>query len=213
MKLTNKTKYVIKHEHIDKIASMNRCYEYMLKTNGVYINNYKYIENQYIDILFNKYNIDNYEIFSGYQILKMASQFNLNEYKRKARCYARVDQLLNAGKCIFITFTFSNDYYKSTSQETRRKYVYRCLKEMNVPFIANQDFGKLNGRHHIHALILADNINLKLWKYGNLDAERVWQNNEKVGEYISKLTEHTLKETTKNNRIMYSRNYEWIQKY
>mgnify|MGYP003299460795 CR=1 FL=1 len=208
MRLTNTIKYTIKHNGFDKITNKYRCKKYMLSAYGVVFKNSAKIDNEISKIIQNNYIIDNYE-YTGKEMEKMSEQFNINEYKRLRRCKARVEQLVNMGECLFLTFTFNNDYYKDTNQDTRRRYAYRTLKKLNCPFIANQDFGKLNGRHHIHALVNTDKVAPTIWKYGNIDFERVSKDPQKVGEYIGKLTEHTLKETTKNNRIMYSRLVAW----
>lgn len=208
MKLTNAIKYTIKHNHIDKIANQYRCKEYMLSQYGVVFKNSAKIDKARENIKPRSYMIEG-DTYNGKEMLSMSERFNLNEYKRLRRCKTRVQQLCENGTCLFITLTFKNEYYNETNQDTRRRYAYRCLKALKAPYIANQDFGKDNGRHHIHALVNIDHVEPTIWKYGNIDFEKVRNDPKKVSDYIGKLTEHTLKATTKNCRVMYSRNIEW----
>lgn len=72
--------------------------------------------------------------------------------------------------------------------------------------------GLKNGREHYHAVVVPKNGNLELkqWhSYGAIKCERIRykDNSEKrLATYISKLTNHAIKHTAKQNRIIYSRN-------
>lgn len=140
---------------------------------------------------------------------KEAERVNNASYHRTKRLKLKILNMLTSGSCIFLTLTFKNDVLENTSQETRKRYVARALKTMSNSYIANIDYGKKNEREHYHAIILADKVSQDYWKYGNLDYEKVRANEEtspvKIAKYITKLTNHAIKETVKQNRLIYSR--------
>ena len=89
--------------------------------------------------------------------------------------------------------------------ETRRRYVRHFLDDYGA-YVANIDFGAKNGREHYHAILQCSSVDCSLWRYGNLDFKRVLTpNSQAISKYISKLTNHALKETTKGFNIIYSR--------
>lgn len=136
---------------------------------------------------------------------------NHNRYKRVQRLKMKVSNLVLSGSAIFLTLTFTDDVLKSTSVETRRRYVSRFLKAQCETYVANIDFGARNGREHYHAIVKAHNntIDLKTWSYGALNALRIYPSEKdltKTTKYITKLTSHAIKETTGHAyRIIYSR--------
>lgn len=108
--------------------------------------------------------------------------------------------------CIFLTLTFTDDTLSSTSETTRRRYVVEFLTQFNVPCIANKDFGKENGREHYHAIIQTSKIDYSLYSLGAINGKKVVVGSEtdlRLSKYISKLTNHSIKETTKNSRLIY----------
>ena len=147
-----------------------------------------------------------------------AERVNTASYKRTKRLKDKMRLLLQTKKSIFLTLTFTDSVLASTSEETRKKYVQRYLKEYCSKYIANIDYGSINEREHYHAVIIpkTDKINLKPWtdNYGGTKVKRVRldanKNNEEISsarlsKYINKLTNHAIKETTHQNRIIYSR--------
>lgn len=136
-----------------------------------------------------------------------AMLINHSSYARVKRLKSRVTNLLNKGTCIFATLTFTDDVLNSTSIDTRRQYVFRFLKSVSSDYVANIDFGKKNGREHYHAIILANKIDCKLYKYGAINVKKIHKSSNpiKLAKYISKLTNHAIKETTKRSAIIYSR--------
>lgn len=131
-------------------------------------------------------------------------QANIKRVKRLKR---RISYMLENGTCQFLTLTFSADVLSRTTEDTRRQYVRRFLSSFSNDFVANIDFGKENGREHYHALVMTEKrIKYTDWKGGNCDGQRVYNNNTTaIAKYISKLTNHAIKETTKQCRIIYSR--------
>lgn len=155
------------------------------------------------------------------------------ENNRTSRLRARIKLFLEQEEpTIFLTLTFSDKVLQNTTPETRRRYVTRYLKSQSAYYIANIDFGSLNGREHYHAVILGK-VSLSDWEYGIINAESVGNRSSltrknipiryknlpeeiarqkmrvdterKLSKYVSKLTNHAIKETTKRNAIIYSR--------
>lgn len=140
---------------------------------------------------------------------KEAVRVNNASYHRVKRLKERISKMIQSGSCIFLTLTFKNEVLETTTEETRKRYVARALKTMSKSYIANIDYGKKNEREHYHAIVLAEKVSQDLWAYGNLDWERVRvqqkDSNVKIAKYITKLTNHAIKETVKQNRVIYSR--------
>ena len=132
---------------------------------------------------------------------------------RVSRLKKRVSKMLNSGQCIFLTFTFIDGALENLSSQTRKDYVRRFLNSLNCPYVGNIDFGKLNHREHYHALVQCDYVPYTFWLYGNLDGTKVRIGADdtdiaKISRYIAKLTNHAIKETTKNSYILYSRKFK-----
>lgn len=138
--------------------------------------------------------------------------------ERVGRLKRRVFDMVFGYDCLFLTLTFTDESFKRISAHNRRIYVKRFLGQFNVPYIANIDFGKKKGREHYHALLQIDEIDYHLWKYGAINGIKVRndisfdedgvitsESVERIARYISKLTNHAIKETTKRCAIMYSR--------
>ena len=139
-----------------------------------------------------------------------ASRINHASYKRVKRLKDRIARMLSSGTCLFLTFTFTNDVLKRTKMDTRRQKVRRFLSAYSNTYIANIDFGKKNGREHYHALILLEEIDYRAYSYGALNGQRVRSTNdfERLAKYISKLTNHAIKNTSRGFKIVYSRGFE-----
>lgn len=130
---------------------------------------------------------------------------------RTTRLRKRIESMLLNGDCLFLTLTFNDETLNQTSEDTRRQYVRKYLKRFNCPYVANIDFGKENGREHYHAVINTSHIELSYWRmYGNINVERVRNNRielskTRLSKYISKLSNHAIKETTRRSCLIYSR--------
>lgn len=138
-----------------------------------------------------------------------ACKINYATYKRVKRLKDRISYLLNNGACTFVTLTFTDEVLATTSNDTRRKYITRFLKRFDVPYIANKDFGSKNGREHYHAIIQSQNIDYSLYEYGAINGEKIHNSKNddiKLAKYISKLTNHAIKETCNGSKIIYSKN-------
>lgn len=157
-----------------------------------------------------------YEMAKGLDMIYMndeeyieATKINHAGYERKKRLSKRIEKYLKSGECLFVTLTFTDEVLEKTSADTRRQYVRKFLKENSDRYVANIDFGEKNGREHYHAVIQCDKLNLDSWrnKCGNLKVEKIRVDEkapERIGKYISKLTNHAIKETTRRNALIYS---------
>ena len=107
------------------------------------------------------------------------------------------------------SITFISLVLKNTNEETRRKYVTRALKQMSDRYIANIDYGTKNEREHYHAIVVCDQVDHTLWsEYGAINFERIKATSDsvKLAKYVVKLTNHAMKESVKQNRVIYSKN-------
>lgn len=136
-----------------------------------------------------------------------AQKINKAFYARVKRLKNKITKMLEGGTCIFLTFTFTDEVLKKTTADTRRQKIRRFLNFYDAPYVANIDFGAKNGREHYHAIIQIDKINYSLYDYGALNGKKIKSTSDsiKLAKYISKLTNHAIKETTKRNSIIYSR--------
>lgn len=148
-------------------------------------------------------------------VKRLCENLNKSTQSRTKRLKNKVDRMVTFGTCTFVTLTFNNETLESTNEKTRRVYVSRYLKTQSLHYIANVDYGKERGREHYHAIVFGT-CKLDAWrKYGNINVKkvRITPNNEektvtKVSKYISKLTNHAIKNTTKGKRMIYSRNFK-----
>ena len=150
------------------------------------------------------------------------------DVQRKKRLRQRVERIMQKGSTYFLTLTFNDDTFSNTDPKTRRTYVARFLKSVSDDYVGNVDFGKLNGREHYHAVIhsdLLDEIHYQYtkrygWICSDCEQFKEWSklgfysikscgkdeiDKQKLAWYVSKLTNHAVKETTKRNALIYSR--------
>lgn len=141
---------------------------------------------------------------------KEAERINDAYFHRVKRLKHRISDMLKSGDCLFLTFTFTNYILLTTNADTRRQKVRRYLSQYNCPYVANIDFGKKYGREHYHAIIQCDKVDFSLYNYGALNGQKITNQGDdivRLAKYISKLTNHAIKKTTKQNYIIYSRNF------
>lgn len=153
------------------------------------------------------FEINKHFIENDFKTWHIAENINNAYYHRVRRARERIKKIIE-NKSLFLTLTFTDDVLNNISKESRRKYVQRFLKSFNALYVANIDFGGKNGREHYHAVISIDKINYKLWKYGSINGKKILsseKSSKKLAKYISKLTNHCFKETTKQSYLIYSR--------
>lgn len=129
--------------------------------------------------------------------------------KRQARLKKRIENMIVNNNCLFLTLTFTDVVLSSTSFDTRKKYVLRFLNNLNCAYVGNVDYGTENGREHYHCVVAIDNVSCNDWLYGAINFKRIINKNSlALAKYVAKLTNHALKETTNNSRIIYSRKFK-----
>lgn len=132
--------------------------------------------------------------------------------KKKERIQTKIEQLVESGKALFLTLTFREEVFMTTSKDTRRQYVRKYLKKYSGLYVANIDYGEDNGREHYHAIVDGvSDLDFKQWfeKYGAIHMRHIRTKNQQaeiLSRYITKLTNHTIKNSTNNERVIYSRN-------
>lgn len=185
-----------------KDYSKNQYYEHCINDLGdlskleLYNPGYK----QYID-LFRK------------DIWKEAEKINDASRARTKRLKDRIRSIIENYDSTFVTLTFTDETLKNTSFETRKRYVIRYLKSYGVPYVANVDYGKEHGREHYHAVIGTQSLNYKDWNTnGAINGKKIVKKTNldsngdlKLAKYITKLTNHAIKETCRRNALIYSR--------
>jgi hypothetical protein len=190
------------HREVGQLSLKNyRLYQ--KEVNGLYypsLNDYSFqdLENEFTNFV-NLY---------GYTTLKVANNLNRASYCRTARLKERIREAVESGSAWFITITFNPETLSKTNEKTRRVYVSRWLKSLTPFYVANIDYGLKNEREHYHAVITSDKRPPKSWSYGFVDILKVKTtetDTKRVSKYISKLTNHAIKNTTKSKRIIYSR--------
>lgn len=158
--------------------------------------------------------------------LPMANRYNLgfefriwsSNKKRKERLKARVSDIVQSGKAIFLTLTFNDRFLsRDTTEITRRRYISRFLKEQCDKYVANVDYGesdKGTHREHYHALVIPKKERIDYAPYcAFFDKSRIYAQSVTVSEksdisislYISKLTNHALKSSGRYKRLICSR--------
>jgi len=143
------------------------------------------------------------EVFKEWKHMKA---LQVNRWKRNKRIREHLEDIISKPS-LFLTLTFTPEVLASTTQATRRRYVYRLLGAFKVPYIANIDFGdsqdyiddkgnarKGTNREHYHAVIQLSKIDHKKWSYGNMDFKRVYNTNDlRMARYLTKLQYHAIK--------------------
>ena len=197
--------FILKNKIDNETAKLSRkaFLLYQREKNGLY---YEIIDNYSYENL-----INDKEAFIkryGNTTLKIANNLNHAKYQRTIRLKERIKKAVESNKAWFITITFSPKTLENTNEQTRRKYVSRWLKSLSEFYVANIDYGDTTGREHYHAIITSDTCPPKSWKYGFIDILKVKTTDNdttRISKYISKLTNHAIKHTTKGKRIIYSK--------
>lgn len=197
------------------------------------LNNIQY--KKYSDKELTQHDIANLEKYSDAISLLIANPDLMQEaekvsharYTRATKLYKTLELFLTFYPCTFVTLTFNDNVLNSTTLETKRKYVKRYLKSQSLFYIANVDYGSKNGRVHFHAVVTLQSLDLKKWhKYGAIKTEKIIVSTEKnsdvskcvakinakrLGKYISKLSNHAIKETASGCRVIYSENIKSLK--
>jgi len=137
---------------------------------------------------------------------------NQSHYKRYSRIKKKVNEILTYDYTYFFTLTLNDEGLKRDE-----KYLVRKAKEAFGSaslYIANEDYGSKRGRKHFHVLACFNeqldytktNAIGQVWRYGNVDIQPIHtKNDEAITKYLTKLTNHAVKDTAK--KIIYSRGF------
>ena len=113
----------------------------------------------------------------------------------------------------FITFTFSDENLKKCDR-TKKDMIKKSLLSFDedIYIILNIDYGKKNEREHYHCIVGTDS-DLDLRTFLQLVyPDIIWCQNvnfssdsiSQLPKYLNKLTNHAIKNTTKNSRIYFN---------
>lgn len=147
---------------------------------------------------------------------KCCRQLYDSRRQKVLRLKKKLEYWVNNYNCLWLTLTFRDNVLDSTNELTRRKYIQRFLKSLNIPFyVANIDYGdkeknsNSNEREHYHAIIQSDYLDMSLYKYGFVFVEQIYNTTNsiaRISKYINKLTAHAYKDSTRGqSRLIYSR--------
>ena len=163
-------------------------------------------------------NKENYKNNFKDEEIDFCFQIYNSEYCRRRRtldeiirwCYALENgKYFEKSKVVFLTLTFTDEVLRATNKQTRRRYVSRFCKKNCFHYIGNIDFGKENDREHYHAVALINaEIRLESWKYGFMYIQKINTQKidiKKVSKYVLKLNNHSYKETTKLESLIYDK--------
>lgn len=141
----------------------------------------------------------------------------------------RIDFMLdNYDNLYFLTFTFNDNTLKKLNRDSRRQKISRWLSKYCNIYVANVDYGSKTEREHYHALVSLIDKNILIdsgfkdnkghikydikkefyynGKVGFTDGIEIYDKHYlKISHYINKLSNHAFKDTTKQNRIIYSK--------
>ena len=173
--------------------------QHVLDTTGEYV--YSEMDTQRAEELQLFHRMFNLENWEEARRINHASRARINRLKK------RIASMLKNGECLFLTLTFTDEVLAKTTEDTRRQAVRRYLKSFGVPYVANIDFGKKNGREHYHAVIQTYHVDYAAYTYGAINGERIRSVEDyvKLSKYVAKLTNHAIKETNKRQVIIYSK--------
>lgn len=179
------------HEHL------NRVY------NAFGISTFYEFTDDSLDIMYNS-------LADKFGFCSILEGIRINDAKKHkvARLRERVESIISYNNSLFLTLTFTDKVLSSTDEHTRRRYVTRFLKKYCLNYVANVDYGAKNHREHYHAVVLCENIDHKLWRYGAINFKRINYDADtdtinKLSMYVAKLTNHAIKETCKRCYLIY----------
>lgn len=183
-----------------KLTKQILCYINLNNFNIQKIANYEIKHYNYINVNIKRKNIINIGLKelekNNYKYLDLKKIIK-SYYDKRTRIKKRINKM-NKENIWFITYTINDN--NMNKNHTRK------LKEIlkNKNYIINEDYGKQTKRLHYHAIV--ESIEEpKKWEYGFTKIEKIKNyNTEAITKYITKLTNHTIKNTA--TKIIYSRN-------
>lgn len=164
-------------------------------------------------ILYNQMRLKGFQ--NGYDVpeIKIFERVLKARYNKVSRIKRRFIYMISKKThSYFCTFTF-DDNFIDCCDRTKRDLIKKCLNafDNNCLYILNVDYGKKTEREHYHCIVSTDLPDLDEFlkiaypcftctKEINLLSDDV----KRVCKYINKLSNHCLKASTKNKRIVYN---------
>ena len=142
--------------------------------------------------------------FNEYDIFNDFRRIERNVSKKQYRVKKIIERLLWSD-CNFLMLSFKPSVYDNTTETTRRRYIRDYLNSLGCLYLANVDYGDKGGREHYHAIVQRTDIEYKDYrsKYGRINGQKiVYKDYDALKRYICKLTNHSIKASTKNKRIL-----------
>lgn len=202
--LETSLKQIILNDHFDLLKLQREWSFYMYRggLNGDYPFEFEYVIN-----LQNQ--VERYLKDPDLLVLwREAERINNAFWARKRRLKKRIVSMYIRAPSYFGTLTFTDEVLLSTSADTRRSYVQRFLKMRCIDYVANCDYGSINKREHYHCVCIPYDFSSLDWSFGWSNFKLIRNSAsdfQRVSTYLTKLTNHALKYTTKNSKIIYSR--------
>lgn len=148
----------------------------------------------------------------GADFWRVGARACVSQARKRKRTKAKTADIVLGGCSAFFTFTFTDECLRSTTPQTRRRYVARFLRRYCSCYVANIDYSPEKDREHYHAIASLKDFKggapLEKWKHGFMSATRIKCHNTdltRVTRYITKFTNHALKLGEKAPRLIYSR--------
>lgn len=175
--------------------------------------NKDYDINLYRDVI--EYNKNRYKAFKNGEVIERNIEFERilsARYMKISRIHKRFVYLLTRSSYVwFCTFTFSNDYIDK-SDRTKRDLIKSVIKTHDFLYIVNVDYGKKNEREHYHCILGTDidfDVNQFIQAHYPcfclaIQCKKGLNDYKRLSKYINKLTNHCIKDTTKNKRMLYN---------
>lgn len=139
----------------------------------------------------------------------MLMSISRSRYARAQRIKSRIQNYIQQGNGVFYTLTFRDEVLATTSEDTRRQYVRRWLSKNFIMYVANIDYGENTEREHYHAVVSPiDGLIPEDWPHGfqKLDWIRIdGPSDIRLSKYMSKLTNHALKNSGAMKRVIFSK--------
>lgn len=150
-------------------------------------------------------NMNNIDFIQNKQYERILSA----RYMKVSRIKKDIVYLFHTKKYIwFCTFTF-DDNYINRCDRTKRDLIKNVLNNIDFKYILNVDYGSRTEREHYHCILGTDsNINIDFYLkdlYPCFSSARLCsktdEDKKRLTKYLNKLTNHCLKDSTKNKRI------------
>lgn len=163
-------------------------------------------------IEYNKYRFLCFKNGVDYVEIKELEQSLHSRVQKCNRIKRRLVYLLTRYNYIwFITFTFDNNYINKCDR-TKKRLMQKVLDTHDFKYMLNIDYGKQTEREHYHC-ILGTNENIDVNNFIqnyypcfslSIQCKKGKGDYIRLSKYINKLTNHCIKATTKNRRMVYN---------